>query len=205
LASIRQFATLIPHLTARSNEMFAFLVAIGRDAVLPHFKIWFASPGFRFLLSPIVELRQFFTRPIGEFAWGKIMGAVDRAAINLLVDQTKFAVVEELVKIREPLNEIGRELKLSLPLFAEALGFMLDYERITSEAIPFETAVPNLPVEFVVAVVFAGKRKGVIPLEISDRRLLIFGDYMGVDFATLDQAVEPDADLPEIPLAFWDS
>jgi hypothetical protein len=176
----------------------------GRDALLPHFRIWIPSPTFKFLLAPVAELKQFFTQPIGDFAWTWIIRAVDAELTNQFMDLEKLNNLDDLIKLREPLRGIYREFRISLPMVSEALGFILDYEKIIRESIPFEDVAPNLPIDFVVAVVFASKRKGLIPLEVSDRRILLAAEYQHVDLSNLDEKTLPPEKPPQIPVSMWD-
>jgi hypothetical protein len=181
---------------------FAFLVTITRDAIIPHFKIWFSSPTFRFLLLPVSDMKHSFTERIGKFVWKRVLSVVDCELANMFMGMTTLAQKDELIAIRDRLNEVQWELKLKIPLFAEALNFVLNYERMDAESIPFEEVVPQLPSGFVLGIMFACKRKGLIPLEINDRRILAFGESQGVDFATIDeQLISPDA--VEIPKSLW--
>jgi hypothetical protein len=185
--------------------VFEFVVAITRDSVIPHFKTWFASPTFRFLLLPVSDIKQLFGERIGKFVWKRVLNVVDCELANLFMDPTKLLQKDDLIAIRERLDEVQMELKLKIPLFAEALSFILDYQRMDAESIPFEEVVSKLPAGFVLGIMFACKRKGLIPLEINDRRILAFGESRGADFATIDeQMVGSDTDSVEIPASLWE-
>jgi hypothetical protein len=198
------FGTAITDFGDRLMTIFEWLVGNGRDSILPHFKIWIPSPTFKFLLAPVTELKQFFTQPIGDFVWKWIIMAVDAGLTNQFMDLEKLTNLDELIKLREPLRAIYREFRISLPMFSEALTFIVDYQRIIRELTPFEDVAPNLPIDFVVAVVFASKRKGLIPLEVSDRRILLAAEYQHVDLADLDHKVLPHERPDAIPVSMWE-
>jgi hypothetical protein len=188
----------------RVSELFEWVVALGSDSILSHFRIWIPSPTYRFLLNPIGEMRQLFVLPIGEFVWTQLIKALDAELTNDFMDLSKLNNMDELIKLRDPLFEVRREMKLALPLFSQTLGFIIDYERIILESIPFEDVARDLPMDFVVAVVFASKKKGLIPLEVSDYRILMAADYQHVDVTDLDHKRITAEKPPTIPIAMWD-
>jgi hypothetical protein len=132
------------------------------------------------------------------------MMAVDAGLTNQFMDLDKLANLDELIKLREPLQAVYREFRISLPMFSEAVTFIVDYERIIAELVPFEEVAPNLPIDFVVAVVFVSKRKGLIPLEVSDRRILLAAEYQHVDLTNLDHRTLPPEKPDAIPVSMWD-
>jgi len=70
--------------------------------------------------------------------------------------------------------------------------------------IQFEEKARDVPPKFFVGLIFAGKRKRLIPLELSDLRLLHWADYMKIDISNIDRyVIEVDEKATEIPLTVW--
>jgi hypothetical protein len=96
-----------------------------------------------------------------------------------------------------------------MPLFTQSLTFVIRYQSIIEESIPFEEVVTDLPIDFMIALVVAGKRKRLIALEVSDKRILAAADFLKVDLSLIDEIrMVLDETKTEIPsfdqLSVWE-
>jgi hypothetical protein len=81
---------------------------------------------------------------------------------------------------------------------------LLEYEDIIARGIQFEDVAGSVPPKVLLSMVFAGKRKKVIPLEVSDFRILNWAIYLKVDFSAVDGRVVPDESRTVVPLELLD-
>jgi hypothetical protein len=81
---------------------------------------------------------------------------------------------------------------------------LLGYEDMIANKVPFEMTVRAVPPEFFVALIFAGKAKRIIRLEVSDHKLLQWAEALKVDLDKLDSAsLVVNETQTEIPLSLW--
>jgi hypothetical protein len=152
----------------------------------------------------IKTLRDRMVLPIGEFVWARLIAAVDGELANQLIDPLRFKTVDEIRQGIELVCQFTQASKIDLPVFLHSMTLLLEYEGIITNGIPFESKIKDVPPAFFVALVFAGKRKRVIRLEVSDARILDWAEYVKVDFSTIDSiSLSPDESHTEIPLSLW--
>jgi hypothetical protein len=77
-------------------------------------------------------------------------------------------------------------MNAKMTYFLQSLNFLISYEKIICDSTPFEQMAPDLPMHFIVAIVFTAKVKGIVPLTVRDKRILTVADYMGVDLSHPD-------------------
>jgi len=145
-------------------------------------------------------MRTLLRLPIGEFVWGHLLVRVDVILSNEMLLPDRLAKSIELIQARELLINLCGIMNVKMPFFLQSLNFVITYEKIIADRIPFEERTPNLPVDFLMALVVAYKKKCLIPLTTSDRRILTVADYLKVNLVNVESIrLAPDRNV-EVPL-----
>jgi hypothetical protein len=208
-SALHRYASLVREspVAAKLSEAFQWLVPFLLPGVLDHFRVCtryeHESPFFASSLEKITGFRAMLRPPVGGFVWAHLVKAVDCELANHLVLDYQFRTRDEVRRGVRCGGMLEKILGVSLATFLQALNFTLDYEEILRKKIPFEERARDLPPKFLVAVVFSGKKKGLIPLEVSDARLLSWAAYLKVDISRVDATVFADESQTEVPLALW--
>jgi hypothetical protein len=211
-AAIHRFAAIIVgqpfafDLQAKITELFGWLLPMPLPRLLNEFRICtryeMDSPLFAAALHRITDFRMSLLPPIGNFLWERLVKAVDCELANQLILDYQYGTKDEIRKGIRCAAAVCRMLRISLVVFTQALNFVLDYEQIIAKRIPFEERGKDLPPQFLLSIVFSGKKKGVIPLEVSDQRILNWATYLKVAIAP-DTQVVADESQTVVPLSLW--
>jgi hypothetical protein len=155
-------------------------------------------------VSSLIGFKNALTLRLGAYVWEKVVAAVDAKLSNLLLTNKEFATVQNLRDAQSGLESMCAAIGVSMPLFGQSLNFILNYQRVLRDSVAFDEVAPDIPADFLLAMVMAGKRKRLIPLELSDKRVLAAADAAGIDVSRLDdvclRAKEPELDVPH---AIW--
>jgi hypothetical protein len=160
--------------------------------------------GYDTSLARIKKFRTMMALPIGDFVWNRLLAAVDGELANQLLDEHKYTTIAEIREGIALLTSFSQSTGIALPMFLQSMALIIDYESMIANRVPFETKVKEIPPTFFVALIFAGKKKRLIRLEVSDQRLLTWAECMKVDFTKIDSAsMVVDETRTEIPLSLW--
>ena len=198
---------LAGHVTAS----FEWLIGVMLPIVLENFKtICVCDLGendAQIAVTKIVQFRSAVDGKLGDFVWAHLLKAIDCELANQLVDEAQFRTIAEMEFAKTQFEALESIIQVSMPFFMESINFVTSYEMIIRQSIPFENYRLHLPPDFIVALVFMAKRKGLVPLEISDRRILKFAEYMKVDITkvTGDTFLFVDESVTAVPITLWDA
>jgi hypothetical protein len=214
-AAIHRFTSLLDRdsirplfvsdLKRKISELLPWLISRFVPTVLNDFRVCTrssqpAQPAF----DRIAAARQGFVLKIGAFLWSRVQHVVDCELANQLVSDSQYGTMPEIRQGLEFVVGFSRKLRSQLPVFTQAMGFVLEYEEIIAKKIQFEEKARNLSPKFLLGLVFAAKRKGIVPLEVSDQRILNWALYLKVDVTAVDGKMIADESKTEIPLELWD-
>jgi hypothetical protein len=128
--------------------------------------------------------------------------AIDGTLANQLLEPEKFATREALRKGIQQVDAFTGSSGIVLPIFRQGMQLLLDYEMIIRNGVPFGERVGDVPPGFFAAIVLLGKGKGIIPLQVSDQRILKWTEDMGIDIGTVLSTVmtvdETQTEFPEL-------
>jgi hypothetical protein len=155
-------------------------------------------------LEQIRRLRAMLVLPIGDFVWNRLLVAVDGGLANQLLNPQKFTTIHEIHESIRFVNSFSKESGIFLPIFLQSMQLMLDYETLVSNRVPFEMQVKNVPPDFFIALIFIGKRKGLIRLEVNDQKLLNLAEYLNIDISKIEStSLAVDETRTDIRLSVW--
>jgi hypothetical protein len=201
----RDFAmALKPHISETFQWVLSILVPflIGEFRVCTRYEQ--KSPFFGPSFTKIQEVKGTLVGKIGDFVWKRAQHGLDCELANQLTLDYQYGSKQEILDGKRLTNELCRGLNIRLPCFLQAMDFLLSYQEIIAKKIQFEERARDLPPRFLVALVFAGKNKRLIPLEVSDVRILNWAAYLKVDVSCVDAKMEADESRTEIPFALAD-
>jgi hypothetical protein len=185
------------------SETMTWLVNFLTTHLIEDFKAAIAGRDSLAACHRIKALRDLLPLQIGAFVWENVVVAVDVALANLLLTGP-FDGVESLQKTADEMAVVSSNAEVTLTILAESLVFVLTYGATIAGEVPFEEVAPDLPVDFMLALVVAGKRNRWIRLEISDKRILKAADAGGVDVARVDDIrLACSCGWTEIPPTLW--
>jgi hypothetical protein len=190
------------------GEVLQWLIVRLQHAVMIDFRACTqqqpSAPGFDVSLARITRLRTVLALPIGDFVWARLIAAVDAELSNQLLDPQKYKMISAIRDGVGLVNAFTRVSGIPLPVFLQSMLLLLGYEDMIANKIPFEMMVRAVPPDFFVALIFAGKAKRLIRLEVSDQRLLKWAEYLKVDLEKIDSvSLTVDETQTEIPLSLW--
>jgi hypothetical protein len=162
-----------------------------------------SDPFFVEGLARIRNARERMQCRIGAFFWSRVVAAIDRALANELIDSPRFAITASVCETIALVEEFEHIADVRLPVFVQGMALLLEYETIVTDRIPFQERVGDLPPAFFAALVFAGKRKRMIKLEISDQKLLKWINDLGIDVADTQRPLGIDEAMMEVPANLW--
>jgi hypothetical protein len=178
------------------------MVEILTNCILPGFRTFIKGPVG--VIDKINEFRDSLGLPFGTFVWERVVIHVDVAVTNALLEKGQFRTLQELFEAKQNFEELGNSLDIRMPFFTQATLFLTSYETIIQNNIPFPEVAPDLPMDFLLALVFTGKRERLIKLELSDRRILASAEEANVDVAAVEEIkLTFDESHTDIPLSVW--
>ena len=220
-ANIHRFYTLLTNrpfyngfladLSTTCTSSFEWLIQRLLPSVLEHFKtlceVELGNVTAQMAVTSIVRFRGMFKSRIGEFVWSHLTKAIDCELANQLVSLGVFKSIESMLFAKKQFIALERIIHVATPFFFESIEIITNYEKIIAESKPFENYGPHIPPDFLVALVFMSKKKALIPLEISDKRILGFAEYMKVDLTkvTGDTFLCVDESVTTVPVTVWDA
>lgn len=205
-----RYGEFIEELRAHVTQTLDWLIAFLLPKMFEFYKVCCDSDigdmAAQVAVTNIIQMRHVLDNKIGNFVLGHLMEAVDCELGNLLLGDTELRTMAQIDRVRNSLEQLGVFLPLMIPRFQEALNMVRFYQKIIEESIPFEEYGPDLPPSYICAIIFEAKRKGLVPLEISDERLLNFAEYTKVDLMNLSTQGRLRADVSQavIPESLWD-
>jgi hypothetical protein len=186
---------------------FAWAVAVARDNFAGDFRTCTRMPQsshlFTAALARIRDSRERLRGRIGAFFWGRVVAAIDRVLANELVGSPTIATEAQMRETIAHTEEFECAAEVKLPVFVQGMALVLEYETIIANKIPLGQRVGGLPPAFFAALVFAGKRKRMIKLEISDRPILKWIGELGIDVRDILRPLDIDETATEVPLDLW--
>ena len=93
--------------------------------------------------------------------WARLLKVIDCELANQLVDEAHFGTIAEMEFAKEQIAALESLIQVSMPFFWESIDFVTNYEMIIRQSIPFENYRLHLQPDFIVALVFMVKRKGL--------------------------------------------
>jgi hypothetical protein len=180
---------------------------IARDSLTGDFRTCTCKPpSDPFFVEGLARIRNALERMqgrIGAFFWSRVVAAIDRALANELVDSPRIATSACARETIARVEEFESVAEVKLPVFVQGMGLLLEYETIIANRIPFAERVADVPPAFFAALVFAGKKKRMIKLEICDRWILKWITDLGIDVADTQQPLGIDETSTEVPRDIW--
>jgi hypothetical protein len=156
------------------------------------------------LTDKIISFRDSLCLRIGSFVWERVVVAIDLALANLHLTGNEFPTIRSISEVSERLKTICTSLIIQLPYFSQSLAFLQRYAEALTDSLPFVEIAPDLPPDFLLALVFAGKRKRILGLELSDRRILATAESANVDIALVESIKLVCKQEPlELPHSLW--
>lgn len=204
------YGEFIEELRAHVTQTLDWLIAFLFPRMFEFYKVCCESDigdmAAQVAVTNIIQMRHVLDSKIGNFVLGHLMEAVDCELGNLLLGDTELRTMAQIDRVRSSLEQLGVFLPLMIPRFQEGLNMVHFYQTIIEKSIPFEEYGPDLPPSYICAIIFEAKRKGLVPLEISDERLLNFAEYTKVDLMNLSKQGRLRADVSQvvIPESLWD-
>jgi hypothetical protein len=203
----QRLGEFVGHLKQFVEDSFHWLIMESLQVVLDDFVVCTReSRGHEFEAARkrIMEHKQMMRTPIGEFIQHKLLAAVDGQLANQLLDPRKYTQTEELKHGVEAVKTFAKSSGISLPIFSESITVVLEYEHMLQQNVQFDERAKHVPPKFFAALVFAAKRKGLLPLQLSDQRLINWADYMKIDLTDIDRyTLTVDESKTEIPMSLW--
>jgi hypothetical protein len=183
---------------------FHWLICYLKDCLFPQFLTALAAGGSAAKGTQISQFRETLADKFGQFIWERVLIAVDMELANLLLTDDHLTTLKSIEETSDHFGQLCGELDLRMPYFTEALSFTLNYAMVLRDSIPFEEIAPDLRMDFLLALLFAGKRKRIIPLEISDKRILAEAEQQNVDISRVEEfRLICDESTADIPQALW--
>jgi hypothetical protein len=217
-AAVHKFAALLDRnalrpaflfdLKQKISELLPWLISLFVPSLITDFRICTrcaqTTPVFGPAFERIIAAKQGLVLKFGAFLWTRVQHAVDCELANQLVVDYQYGTMEEIREGLELVLAFSRKLRSQMPVFSQAMNFVMEYQEIIAKKIQFEEKARNLTPKFLLGLVFAAKRKGIIPLEVSDQRILTWALYLKVDVTTVDGKMIADESKTEVPFSLWD-
>jgi hypothetical protein len=203
----QKFNKFVSHLRPFVGNSFHWLIMGTLQILLKHFIICTrqsGGPESELARKRILQYQQMMRTPIGEFILNRLLAAVDGQLANQLLDRGKYTRVEDLRHGAEAVKVFTKSSGISLPIFSESIAALLEYEHMLRHRIRFEERAKHVPPKFFVALVFAGKRKRLISLQLSDQKIITWAEHMKIDLTNIDgYTITVDESNTEIPMSLW--
>jgi hypothetical protein len=181
---------------------FEWMVNLFCDYIFPDFLSALTAPSP--LTDKITSFRDSLSLRIGSFIWERVVVAVDLALANLHLANKEFTTIRSMSDAGERLNGLCASLNLELPYFRQSLAFLQRYAEVIADSLPFVEVAPDLPPDFLLALVVNAKRKRIIGLELSDLRILEAAEAANADVAHIDRIRLTCKQEPlELPHSLW--
>jgi hypothetical protein len=184
------------------STAFLWELELFGDTLAAHFSACFAGLDLPATKANMLRFRELFKDSIGQFVWGHLVRAADCKLANQLLDPARLQTLKALVHARELFINLCGLMNFKMTYFLQSLNFLISYEKIIRDSTPFEQVAPDLPMSFIVAIVFTAKIKGIVPLTVSDKRILAVADSACVDLSLLEAQTlaisEPNLVVPAV-------
>jgi hypothetical protein len=204
IQSLVPYEKVIQSLRTFVSSTFQWLINYLRDFLFPIFLAALAGGDTSAPRNKISGFRDSLVDPPGQFIRERFLVAVDMDLANRMVTEGQLTTVQSVLEMSDRFTEFCAALELRMPFFAESLSFTLNYRTIIKDSIRFAEIAPDLPMDFLLGLLFAGKHKRIIPLEISDRRILSAAEQHQVDVAHVDEfRLRFDESTHDIPSTLW--
>ncbi|OHT08956.1 hypothetical protein TRFO_22287 [Tritrichomonas foetus] len=190
------------------GELFALLVKRITAIVKEDFFIC-VNQGLRcfdaeIAVTRIVQAQCSICAPLNTIIWQHVLRTVDCKLANYIIDDKGIPDFEIMMKVYDVIKELEKILNIKMPYSDQAYSLIKNYPKIIQDSTPFEVAAPNLPPDFVVGLIFTGKKKNMIPFEISDDRIIKFADYLRLDISkAINYKLKIDESKTNLPSTLW--